>query len=637
MNIPAKLAIKHFFPATAFELVYSEAVANAFDAGATEIVINIDLEAFSKPDTLRLSIRDNGVGFTSENFDRFSNLMMVRDEHHKGLGRLVYLQYFESVSIESVYDGTKRRQFVFADTIHSEDVAQLSEECPSYTELHFGKFRMQQIKSYEYVTPIAIKNRIKEVFMPRLFAMKNKGVSFKVAIKLTTKEENPDKGFVSGVHELTPRDIADFFSVEFNAPGLDIVDSKCRLLYQIQTGVSASEHRLDTALCVDDRTIPFKVGSADQLPAGTSATFLLVSDFLKAKTNESRQELVLKHEEEEKIRGILIEHIVEILDAKMPEVKKRNEEVKESLNTTYPHLAGYFNQHAIGLINRSRAISEAQDAFCRDEKDILEAQDLTEEQYQKSLRQASRVLAQYILYRNKIVRKMESMTNKNRESDIHSLIVPMKRTMETKTFSLDLYNNNAWLLDDKYMTYQTILSDKQMQELVEKVQDEKERTDVDLRPDIAFVFSENIETANHPVDVVIVELKRKGLDYLDKHRVIEQIRQRARRLASLYPTKIQRMWFFGVIDFDPEMRLSLKEDNWMPLYSKGESYYKELQVLRIDAENNELPGPSVPVAVTLLSLDSLWKDARARNETFLSILRESIQDSLRDETSSSAG
>ncbi len=73
------------------------------------------------------------------------------------------------------------------------------------------------------------------------------------------------------------------------------------------------------------------------------------------------------------------------------------------------------------------------------------------------------------------------------------------------------------------------------------------------------------------------------------------------------------------------MRISLKEDEWQPIYSKGESYYKELFVVRVDADGNELSGPKVPVSVTLLSQESLWKDALARNETFLSILKDSIR------------
>ena len=60
MNLPVEYAIKHFFSSTAFELIYSEAVANALDANATDISINIKLESYSEPTTLELTICDNG-------------------------------------------------------------------------------------------------------------------------------------------------------------------------------------------------------------------------------------------------------------------------------------------------------------------------------------------------------------------------------------------------------------------------------------------------------------------------------------------------------------------------------------------------------------------------------------------------
>ncbi len=636
MNIPVDHAIKHFFPAPAFELIYSEAVANAFDAGASQITIDIDLDAYNSPNTLKLSIRDNGSGFNDDNFYRFQNLMTAKDTQHKGLGRLVYLQYFTSVDIESVYAGGYRRRFKFDDAVKETGDDTVSSNTSTYAELRFSSFKGKAIKSYDYVVPMAIKRQLRDLFMPKLYALKAKKRDFCITISLKTKEENPEKGFVNGSVKLTAADIADFKSIEFNAKELDMIECQCKMLYRIEQGVSADDHRLVTALCVDGRTIPFKLATSEQLLPGTSATFLLESSYFDAKTNESRQELILKQDEQEKVRQIFIDRLAEILNDEIPELHTRNEQIKASLVDTYPHLAGYFDQNTIGIINRNRAIADAQLAFCRDEKEILDAQELTDEQYKKSFEQASRVLAQYILYRNKIIHKMGTLTHKSRESDIHSLIVPMQRTFESCSFSHDLYNNNAWLLDDKYMTYRSILSDKQIKELIEKIKSTEETKDANLRPDIAFIFSDDIESTTHPVDVVVVELKRKGLDHLGKHAVIEQIRQRARRLVSLYPTKIQRMWFFGVIDFDREMRNTLKEEEWISLYSKGEAYYKELLVLRVDSDNNELPGGKVPVAVTLLSHDALWKDALARNETFLTILRSSIKNRLSKEFSVSA-
>ena len=57
MDIETSGAIRLFFPNPSLTLVYFEALANALDAGATEISIDIDVQAFDKPDTLKSRFR----------------------------------------------------------------------------------------------------------------------------------------------------------------------------------------------------------------------------------------------------------------------------------------------------------------------------------------------------------------------------------------------------------------------------------------------------------------------------------------------------------------------------------------------------------------------------------------------------
>lgn len=251
------------------------------------------------------------------------------------------------------------------------------------------------------------------------------------------------------------------------------------------------------------------------------------------------------------------------------------------------------------------------------------AKKLTDKQYEMSLNHATRVLTEYLLYRNIIIEKLKNITGDEKEAKIHNLIVPMQQTFSSNSFINDLYNNNAWLLDDKYMSYRTILSDENMSQLISKISEEEELQSDDLRPDIAFVFSDDINQVTHPVDVVIVELKKKGLGYLGNYTVVKQLEQRARRLLGLYPDKIQRMWFFGIVEFDKELKIEMSED-WTPLYSTGEVYYKTRYLKPVD-KNLNIIGEEKPVSITLMSFDALWQDAKLRNETLLTILRESIK------------
>lgn len=58
-------------------------------------------------------------------------------------------------------------------------------------------------------------------------------------------------------------------------------------------------------------------------------------------------------------------------------------------------------------------------------------------------------------------------------------------------------------------------------------------------------------------DVVIIELKREGID-IDKTLGVErQLTGRARELYSHFWERIQRMWFYGIIELSEAVELEL--------------------------------------------------------------------------------
>ena len=114
MQVNVQKAVTMFLSSSSFEMIYSEAFANALDAGANEIRIKISLPDPTQLQNLQLTISDNGVGFDDFRFGKFSKLFDVEEQSLKGLGRLVYLCYFERVYVESTYnEGTNIRTFTF--------------------------------------------------------------------------------------------------------------------------------------------------------------------------------------------------------------------------------------------------------------------------------------------------------------------------------------------------------------------------------------------------------------------------------------------------------------------------------------------------------------------------------------------
>jgi len=101
--------------------------------------------------------------------------------------------------------------------------------------------------------------------------------------------------------------------------------------------------------------------------------------------------------------------------------------------------------------------------------------------------------------------------------------------------------------------------------------------------------------------------------------VITQLRQRAQKLLRYYPNKIERIWFYGITDIDSDFRRSLIENEFKELFSCGQMFYKYQKII-VEDENNPFY-----VDLFVLTYNALVNDAEIRNETFLKILRSSIQ------------
>src|ERR1022692_1928870 len=153
MDIETSNAIKLFFPNPSLVQVFFEALANALDAEASEISIKIEIQSFTAPGTLKISINDNGNGFTDESFERFKRLLKTQDSFHKGLGRLVFLNYFGRIAVDSVW-GANRRTFVFSESFQGENkLERLAPAQPNLTTLVFSNFCGERIRSYDDLNP----------------------------------------------------------------------------------------------------------------------------------------------------------------------------------------------------------------------------------------------------------------------------------------------------------------------------------------------------------------------------------------------------------------------------------------------------------------------------------------------------
>ena len=622
MQVNIKQAIRLFFSNPSLDMVFIEAIANSLDADASKISICISIDELGKQETLKITVQDNGVGFTQERYGKFCKLLQVEDSTHKGVGRLVYLYYFDTIEVSSIFN-KQHRTFLYNtsfDEANSNMVLEPIDSQEQRTILNFSNCTLKRLSSYNSILPDSLKRMILEEFLPRFYVYKEEGKEIEIDIELKIGKVKKNQFIGNRKVTISLNDLPVLKVEEVNASQIRMFEDMV-LQYSIEKKESYVAPFIITALCIDNRAYKLSdIISSDNIPWGYELIFLLKSSIFNGQVDPSRQTLTLRDELLKSVKKIFRTKIANIIQQDIPSFKESNEKTRLSLSKSYPHLLGYFEDEEIGIVSRSKSLEIAQQKFLRDQKTVLEAEYLDGEKYEKAMDLSSRSLAEYILYREKIISKLETITNKDSEATIHNLILPKRSILKNNQNVTAIYNNNLWLLDNKYMTYTTAMSERTMQEVVEEITQGVEHGSDSNRPDLAIIFSDNPEDLSCQVDVVIIELKKRGIKLSKTEEVISQLKQRATKLMNYYPNRIQRIWFYGIVEFNDEFKLSLKNEHYTPLFSKDTLYYKENEwYLSLESD---IP---YKVGTYILSIDAFIKDAKAHNEIFLNILKEGFK------------
>lgn len=614
MDIEPRYAVKLFFPNPTFTQIYFEAIANAFDAEASEINIHISSDGTIKPSHLEITIADNGIGITDERFERFSKVKEPCDKYHKGLGRLVYLQYFSNIKISSFYDN-KNRTFIFSNSFKGTSDVKTDENANLRgTTLVFDGFTGDRLKSYDDINPNSLKEKILEHFMPYFYSRKKTGREFciNIVLDLTNNNNEQKKLFADNV-SISESDIPFLEEKIIHDISLHAY-SNITISYAINE--CDDDGRQITAYCVDGRTIPVKLLPSRAIPHNYSAIFLFESELFTGKSDSSRQRIIIQESVQESLLIKLLKREISVLlNENIPVIQKKNEETRQQFETKYPHLLGLFEEDTVGIIDKDEAIENAQRRFFSEQKKVLECDFLDDKSYEKSLEVSSRTLTEYILYRDLIIKRFSSFTEDDKETDIHNLIVPRYKQFHEENLIDGIYNNNAWLLDDKFMSFRTILSEARMKEVISAITLNEETIEDNGRPDISMIFSADPEKAEK-VEVVVIEIKPRKVDDKENPYAAIQLIKRARKIVDHCPN-IQRVWYFAIIEIDDSFAEILQDTRWIPLFSKDKVFYQDFQIKK--------DGVTIPTPTCLLSYDAVIKDAAARNHTFLEILKNDIK------------
>lgn len=607
MEVNIKQALKMFFSKSSFEMIYFEAFANALDANATEFNINISLSNYGELHNLIVTLSDNGVGFNDVRFGKFSKLFDVEEQSHKGLGRLVYLCYFDKVEVKSVFDNSRQRVFEFNEAFDKDCTITEIEPTLNGSIFRMSGFTGERLGKNDYINPHYIKKALLENFYMKFYKAKLAGKQISVYIKTTIGG--------SCVEDTINTDELPNFQIKPLGAQTDLFN-KIELYYNVRE-VAPKDSNVITALAIDERSHKIDIIAGENLPLGYEMIFLLMSESFQGSVDGARINLSIPDSDLSIIKFIFRNAIAEVVKEQFPQIERNNKSKEKYLNDTYPHLSGYFENNDIGYSSQSDVLKKAQDKFFRDQKEILGAKELNDEQFEKSLDLSARALAEYILFRQNVIKRMQTLNAKNKEADIHNLIAPKFSEFKDENIITDLYNNNVWIFDDKFMSYYMVLSEAEMSKVIDVITQGEVKDNDDDRPDITLFFSENPQIENAKVDVVVVELKRLGISAEQNSIVKFQLDTRTQRLAEYYGNRVQRMWFYGIVDFDDRYRKHLINNGFKPLFSNGEMYFRSKSVY-LDLDMKQ----SVIQNAYILDYKAMVEDADSRNSTFLKILRE---------------
>ena len=255
------------------------------------------------------------------------------------MGRLVYLCYFDTVKVESIFENTHRRTFVFDEGFDGSSREESIVSSPNGTVITLTGFNGSKLGKNDYISPSYIKKTLIEKFFMKFYRAKANGTPITVNIALH------EKG-ISKKESITSNDLPSFKMVTLDYK-LDLF-SKLDLYYSVKQNDSYQSGKVITAIAVDDRSYPVDVIANENFPPNYEMIFLLMSESFRGEVDGSRQNITIESVKLKSIIDVFRKGIADVIKREFPAINKQNEQRVQFLNDKYPHLMGYFETETIG-------------------------------------------------------------------------------------------------------------------------------------------------------------------------------------------------------------------------------------------------------------------------------------------------
>ena len=599
-----------------------EAIVNSLDAKATNSEISIKdtiIKDENKNDINVINgfeIVDDGDGFTEKNVDSFFEMLSEKKEEGKlGSGRFIWLKVFDKIIIESkLPNKTIKINFCkcFKDITYNEvEESNVKKE----TKIIFNNVNV----AYQDKRPINnvawIKNKIEESILPKLLLLKKSNKKFYITID---KLAAIDQGNLPILQE-------EEFEVKSNSFKKK---EKFKLFYKIkrQDDNKQLNYYVAHGRLVKSFTSELKI---NKLPDKASSIMLLCSSYLDKHINDDRNNFTIDMNNESVESPISLANINEKLKVKMqnvllkqlPEIKQKNDKTIEEAIDEEPYLASYIKKNGAIISSKQDLIKNSKKEYEKDlennKKDfrkILKRKKIDTAEYDRIINEFKdfqlRELGRYIAYRQQIIKKLKQLNNDNEKIEdlFHKLFMDLKTDSNSQDNKAYHYKQNMWLLDDKFMSFSYIASDKtfnQISNILYNTSISREDKGSD-RPDLFLSFSDNEITEN--VDCLVIEIKGIGTTDDEKNKSITELANNVKTIRKQFPN-IRNIYSYIITNIDETFLETINAQDFKPFLTKNESefYYRYY-------ENNNNHA-------YVISSNVIAESAHFRNKVFLDLLK----------------
>lgn len=604
-----KFIAEHYRGGIAARDVVREAITNSIQAGATEVSVDLTFSEKQK-DFFRgeqrnglekIEISDNGEGFTADNLKYFDEVCTPHKDSigGKGVGRLSYLRFANSVRVSSQLSDHIVYFDYTPDFSLSDVITQQSRGTPKTT------ITLTDPKDKINTHVTSLINTICDDLRLLLFLRAQKGQDVTIRFSHNSTQRFPAQFDISGsaIEPVVSRPML-----------VDGVEFKTYLFRDPHPRKGVAAMLCADDICVEEYVISKRFDICRYLLSVTS-------DYFDQRSNIERQRIELPKDDDDtdmvsplsrqRVLSAIHRHCLKLIDevgeGEVAEFKNNN--VKK-LRTYYPFINVDSLNGDAAFLDADEVIREYRAQQARNEDrviSILESGDQISWDDVSHL--ASEDLARYIVHRALLIDSLSKLPTGAAEDAIHEAILPKGSD------GSDLRTNNVWILDDKFLSYSSVHSDKKLSQIIEAVGNKSE-SKLGKKPDVAAFFS--TDDKNDPNKLVVIEFKKPGTDVFENNKALTQCRLYASDLSEAIPS-IREVFSFAVVDVDDEFFRDLRQQEFIPVFSLSERVlYKKYSI----GDENE-----VPLHLYVTPARALIKDAKARNNVFEELLRFNLNKS----------